>query len=298
GRTVAFEDWVREVLAHPKRPFWTLERHDALVERWVAVLGVDRVTGVVVDDADHGAVMRSFEDLLGLRRGTLIPERDLMNRSLTMAEAEAVRAFNVGFKASGLPLDLHTRTMRFGAAQLMKRRVPPPDEAPVALPGWAYPDVMRIQRDVVAGIRTSGIAIVGDLELLAATPPAPAGDPESVVAIPPEVVGAMGMGLLAATGASRQASVTKGPFKYAEPAEVTRVPTYQLFGALGLRAWRATVGRIGSLRSRGKVIEDQGSLGSLAAQGPAASAERMRDTDSETGMTDVSRTMSASDGAS
>jgi len=298
GRTVAFEDWVRDVLADPKRPFWTLERHDALVERWVAVVGRDRVTGVVVDDADHGAVMRSFEDLLGLRRGTLIPERDLMNRSLTMAEAEAVRAFNIGFKASGLPLDLHTRTMRFGAAQLMKRRIPPPDEAPVALPGWAYPDVARIQRDVVAGIKASGIAIVGDLQLLEAAPPAPASDRGPVVAIPPEVVGAMGMGLLAATGASRQASVTKGPFKYAEPAEITRVPTYQLFGALGLRAWRATVGRIGSLRSRGKVIEDQGSLGSLAAQGPAASAERMRDTDSETGMTDVSRTMSASDGAS
>jgi len=44
--------------------------------------------------------------------------------------------------------------------------------------------------------------------------------------------------------------VSKGPFKFAEPAEVTRVPTYQLFGALAGRAWRGTLGRIGLPGSR------------------------------------------------
>jgi hypothetical protein len=295
GRTVAFEDWVREVLADPNRPFWTLERHDALIERWVAAVGVDRVIGIVVDEADHGAVMRAFEGLLGLQQGTLIPERDLMNRSLTMAEAEAVRAFNIAFKARRLPHDLHARTMRFGAAQLMKRRVPPTDERPVTLPGWAYPDVARIQREIVAGTRASGIAIIGELELLEAAAAAPASDPGPVVAIPPEVVGSMGMGLLAATGAIRQAAVTKGPFKYAEPAEVTRVPTYQLFGALGVRAWRATVGRIALPGSRGNasdLAEGQESAGSGSRRA------RIRDTDSETGSTEVSSRMSASDGGS
>jgi hypothetical protein len=291
GRTAAFEDWVRDVLADPARPFWTLERHDALIERWAAVVGVDRVTGIVVDDADHGVVMRAFEDLLGLRRGTLIAERDLMNRSLTMAEAEAVRAFNDAFKSRGLPRDLHSRTIRFGAAQLMKRRVPPPDERPVTMPAWAYPDVARIQREIVAGVRRSGIEVIGDLELLEAPSAPPASDPEPVVAIPPDVVASMGMGILASTGAIRQAATSKGPFKYAEPAEVTRVPTYQLFGALVLRGWRATVGRLPWPRS-GQRGERQ------RVPTWESSSARMRDTDSEIGRTDVSSTMSASDGAS
>ena len=244
GRTIRFEEWVRQTLADPGRPFWTLERHDQLIDRWVAALGIDRVTGVVVDDRDHGAVMRAFEGLLGLRAGTLIAGRDLMNRSLTMAEAEAVRAFNVAFNERKLPRDLHARTMRFGAAQLMKRRVPPPDERPVALPGWAYPDVARIQREIVDGVRASGVAILGDMAILETAPTPPDAEPQPLVDIPPDVVGSMGMGLLSTTGAIRQAAVSKGPFKFAEPAEVTRVPTYQLFGALAGRAWRGTLGRI------------------------------------------------------
>lgn len=244
GSVTPFEDWVRQMLADPAKPFWTLERHDQLIDRWAAVVGVDRVTGVVVDDKDHGAVMRAFEGLLGLTSGTLLAERDLANRSLTMAEAEAVRGFNLAFNAEKLPRDLHARTMRFGAAQLMKRREPPPDERPVTMPGWAYPDVGRIQGEIVAGIRSSGVAIIGDLALLEAAPAAPAADGEPTPGIPPEVVGSMGLGLLASTGAIRQAAVSKGPFKFAEPAEVTRVPTYQLFGALAGRAWRATAGRM------------------------------------------------------
>jgi hypothetical protein len=59
----------------------------------------------------------------------------------------------------------------------------------------------------------------------------------------------MGMALLESTGALRSASVSKGPFKFAEPAEVARVPTYQLAGTVAGRAWRATVGRlVGTLR--------------------------------------------------
>jgi hypothetical protein len=256
GTVTPFEDWLREVLADPKRPFWRLERHDQLIDRWAAVVGVDRVTGVVVDDRDHGAVMRAFEALLGLSVGTLVAERDLMNRSLTLAEAEAIRAFNIAFKAQDLPRDLHARTMRFGAAQLMKHRVPPAEERPVTMPAWAYPDVAKAQAEIVAGVRASGVAIIGDLGLLEEAPTPPTREPEPLAGIPPDVVGAMGLGLLSTTGAIRQAAVSKGPFKFAEPAEVTRVPTYQLFGALAGRAWRSSVGRIALPGRRGAPDRD------------------------------------------
>lgn len=244
GTVTPFGDWVRRVLDDPTRPFWTLERHDQLIERWAAVVGLERVTAVVVDDDDHGAVMRGFEALLGLRSGTLVPERDLMNRSLTLAETEAVRAFNVAFQARQLPRDLHARTMRFGAAQLLKRREPPKGEPPIVLPGWAYPEVLGIQREIVDNIRASGVAVIGDLDRLLASSEPPAAEPASLAGIPAEVVGSLTMALLDATGAVRTAAVSKGPFKFAEPAEVTGVPTYQLLGALAGRAWRATAGRL------------------------------------------------------
>ena len=62
----------------------------------------------------------------------------------------------------------------------------------------------------------------------------------------------LSIGLLATTGAIRQAAVSKGPFKFAEPAEVARVPSYQLLGTLAGRAWRGTVGRIGLPRGRSR----------------------------------------------
>ena len=244
GTTTPFEDWLREVFDDPQRPFWKLERHDQLIDRWAAVVGRDRVTGVVVDDGDHEVVMRAFEGLLGLTPGTLVAERDQANRSLTLAEAEAVRAFNVAFGARRLPRDLHARTMRFGAAQVMKERVPPPDEAGIRTPGWAYPELARAQAEIVRGVRASGVAIIGDLALLERTPAAPADEPAQVADIPPDVVGSMAMGLLASTGALRESAV-KSPFRFAEPVEVSRLPTYQLFGAVASRAWRATIGRIG-----------------------------------------------------
>ena len=243
GTVAPLEEWVEGVLSDPSRPFWTLHRHDQLIERWAAVVGPERVTAVVVDDRDHGLVMRAFEGLLGLSTGTLVPEADRMNRSLTLVEAEAVRAFNVAFAADHLPRDLHARTMRFGAAQLMKARVPPSAEQPVSLPAWSLPKVAEVQREIVDNVRASGVSVIGDLDILTEAVP-PAATQLSADAIPLDVVGSMSVGLLASTGAIRAAGASRGPFRFAEPAEVTRVPTYQLLGAIAGRAWRSTVGRL------------------------------------------------------
>ena len=52
------------------------------------------------------------------------------------------------------------------------------------------------------------------------------------------------MALLESTGAIRLAAISKGPFHFAEPVELGRVPTYQLGGAFAARLWRASVGRM------------------------------------------------------
>jgi hypothetical protein len=252
GMVTPWTEWLDGIVGRPStganRGFWVLERHDELIGRWVDALGRDRVVAVVVDDRDRGFLLRAFENLLGLSAGTLNLVPDLVNRSLTVTEAEAVRAVNVAFKAEGLPRDLHARTIRFGAAQLMKRRTPAPGEAGVVLAAGPTRDrVEEIQRDVAAGIAASGVRVIGDLSTLAddATDRVVAGsEARGAAAIAPEAVASLALGLLQVTGAIRDATVAKGPFRFAEPVEVARVPTYQLVGSVGARLWRRTFRRL------------------------------------------------------
>jgi len=251
GTVATIDGWLQDVLdrqtGDARHPFWTLHRHDELIDRWAAVIGTDRVTAVVVDDRDHDVLMRAFEDLLDLRRGTLAPQADWLNRSLTLPEAEAVRAFNIAFKEKHLPRGRHARLMRFGAAQVMKQRAPSPNEGRVVQPEWAAPAIDAIQRDIVEAIGRSGIRIVGDLARLAAPSGSAAASPKATkarlavpvtgeVLVPPDAAAAMAMGVLVAAGEARPG---RARFELAEPVQVLDVPTYQLAAVLVLRAWRA-----------------------------------------------------------
>jgi hypothetical protein len=254
GAAGTLDGWLKGLLLRPpdkpRAPFWTLHQHDELVARWADAVGVDRVTVVVVDDRDHAVVLRAFEGLLGLREGTLESHRDLTNRSLTLPEVEAVRAFNVAFKAENLDRGLHARIMRFGAAQQMKRREPRPDEPKVEMPAWALDHVDRISREIVAALRASGVRVLGDLDLLTERVPARPDDAPAEVQVPPEVAASMTMGVLISTGAARTASKPGGRFQFAEPVELVRVPTYQVMGVLAMRVRKAVAARLHALRSR------------------------------------------------
>ena len=144
GMGAPFNSWLEAMLTPGNQrfspSFWVRHRHDELVDRWAAVVGPERVTVVLVD-SERGAVLRGFERLLGLTVGTLVADPDLANRSLTLPETEAVRAFNVQFKRAGLPRPLLSRVMHFGATRAMKRRAPDPAWPAIELPAWALPEI-------------------------------------------------------------------------------------------------------------------------------------------------------------
>jgi hypothetical protein len=259
GTVTTIDGWLKVVLdtqsGEGRHPFWTLHRHDELIERWAKVVGTDRVTAVVVDDRDHDVLMRAFEDLLGLERGTLAPQVDWLNRSLTLPEAEAVRAFNIAFKERQLPRARHARLMRFGAAQLMKQRPPASEEERVVQPAWASSAIEGIQRDIVDAIRRSGVRVVGDLDrLIEPTGAAAAASPKASrktqpgvrseksatgeILVRPDAAAAMAMGILVAAGEARPGGAR---FQIAEPVQVLDVPTYQLAATVVLRTWRTGV---------------------------------------------------------
>ncbi len=88
GMTLAYEAWLEALFNKPasamSSDFWRRHRQDQLVRRWVMAAHRSRVSVVVVDEANSGHVLRVFEELAGLRAGTLVPEPDLLDRSLTL----------------------------------------------------------------------------------------------------------------------------------------------------------------------------------------------------------------------
>jgi hypothetical protein len=83
----------------------------------------------------------------------------------------------------------------------MKQFPADPDAVKVDVPGWARPIVEGIAEEIVAGLRSSPVRIVGDLDLL--TPKAKAGhDPvmPEPAAITGDITARIATGALAASG--------------------------------------------------------------------------------------------------
>ena len=266
--TLSFDDWLHAMLDGDPTTvtpsFWRRHRHDEVIGRWADVVGRDRLTVVVLDDAVRDQVLHVFEGLAGLRAGTLQADHDLDNRSLTLPEAELIRSFNEAYRAESLSPTLYQHVMRFGAALHLHGRQPAADEAPVVLPAWSLAPVAATARSIVDGIAALGVPVIGDLELLAAVPAA--GPPSTPrVEVPADVGARAALGVLLASGLARggAASATTPsaatawddrppplPARrpVAEPLELVRVPTLQL-GLVILRRWRAAAaGRVARLR--------------------------------------------------
>ena len=263
-----FDDWLDALLNKPRGTvtptFWFRHRHDELIARWVDIVGPDRVTAIVLDDRDHGLAYRAFEGLTGLEEGTLVPDPQLSNRSMTLSEIEVIRAFNIAYKEAGLPPVLYQRVMRTGAAQLMERRTPAADEGKVELPPWAVEPVAAIAGEIVDGIGRSGVRVIGDLEPLRKVSTSRTGD-RPAVRVSPEVAATAAMGIVLASGLARGTAVPKpeardeeaaanrprAPRPIAEPAELFRVSTIQLGLVLFRRLRAAALDRVSRVLRRG-----------------------------------------------
>lgn len=263
-----FDEWLDALLNKPRGTvtptFWFRHRHDELISRWADVVGPDRVTAIVLDDRDHGLAYRAFEQLTGLEPGTLVPDAQLSNRSMTLSEIEVIRAFNIAYKEAGLPPVLYQRVMRTGAAQLMERRTPAADEGKVELPPWAVEPVTAIAGEIVDGIARSGVRVIGDLEPLRKVSTTRTGDLPAV-RVSPEVAATAAMGIVLASGLARgtalpaidrgdeeaAANRPRPPRPIAEPAELFRVSTIQLGLVLFRRLRAAALDRVSRLLRRG-----------------------------------------------
>ena len=266
GLTASFDAWLTAMLdrddAAPTPSFWVRHRHDRLVERWADAVGPANVTVIARAEPDPQLVLRSLEQMTGLRAGTLVAGPELANRSLTLPEVEAVRAFNAEYRSQRLGRPLLNRVMHFGACQYLKRIEPDPAWPRIEMPQWALDRVALISREIVAGIAGSGVRVIGDLAALAEVAPSRlAGDRQPPVDVAPRIAARMAMGVLVASGLVRERAqpdagaagpqLERGPTPVLqEPYDLYRVPTYVLAGTIVHRLRAGAVRRLRTLVAR------------------------------------------------
>jgi hypothetical protein len=171
GFRMPYQEWLEGILRQPPRTptpgFWYRHRHDKLVSRWAAVAGTQNLTVIVVSESDRVMLLRTFEQMLGLPGGFLMPEEGVPNRSLTLAEAEVVRLLNEEFKRQEWAPRYYARFMRYGAVEQMKTAHRPlPGEPRITTPPWAQERAAEIGAEMARNIGASGVRIVGDISAL------------------------------------------------------------------------------------------------------------------------------------
>ncbi|HET9871655.1 MAG TPA: hypothetical protein VFP89_03540 [Propionibacteriaceae bacterium] len=210
GRRQSFDRWLRDILADTPDTraalgFYKRNDQGAVVDRWVRVMGADRVTVVIADKKRPHQLTDAFEDMLGLPRG-LLKHSDggglAANRSLSLPEAELIRRVNSIVRKHGLSWQQFTALIRNGTiARLLEGRRPAGDETRIALPRWAAEKATTKARTYADAVSASRCRVIGDISTLYAPIP-PAGDTvPKVENVPIDVAVEAVAGLLsAATG--------------------------------------------------------------------------------------------------
>ncbi len=221
---MTYVDWLTGILSTPPSSttpsFWQRHRHDELVRRWAAVVGPERVTVIILDEQDHGMLLRSFEDLLSIPHGTLVAHNVQANRSLTLAEVELMRLFNRRYAAERWSGADYTELIRFGAARQLQWRSPESTEPRLATPQWAIDRALAIGAEMAQSISESGVNIVGSLATLVSPDRLPlAGENADLDTVPDAVAASFLAGVVIHLGAVRgmplDARRTQGPIEAA-----------------------------------------------------------------------------------
>lgn len=214
GFETPYLPWIRRMLfqedeATRNTIFWRRHRHDELVERWVAAVGAERVTVVVVDDRVREGIFHHFEDLLGLPRDTLFDRRgEVSNRSMTLAEAAFLRRLNVAVGGAAGWRAYPNRVQALMVKGLVEGRSPLPEEARLATPQWALDRAAEIADEMVARIEATGARILGDPQVLRERMSGPEETVDDCADLP---VDAAISALLGALEATREDASATGP---------------------------------------------------------------------------------------
>lgn len=223
----------------PTPTFWRRHRHDALVKRWGQVVGWDKVTVVVVDDANPLLQLRAFEQLIGLPDGVLVPEDGVANRSLTLGEVEMLRCVNQELGERSWLSEPDRRMIREGVIRSMQEtHLPSPEEPRITTPDWAEAAVAEVSEEIVSNLAELGVRIVGDLSVLTRKSSRPSAPPIATPVLPASVAADAVLGAISAK-LPRKAPPSKPPTPRqgtsAEDPPASAIRSAELLALIGRR---------------------------------------------------------------
>ncbi|WP_127480938.1 hypothetical protein [Nocardioides pantholopis] len=167
----SYEDWLRSVLlgapgdaVHDR--FWRLHDLADQVRRWSAAAAPERVVVLVAQEGDRSFLLHTFEDLLDLPRGTLVPRVDVSNPSLTRFSGELLLALDREAQERGWSPAEYAEKVRTDVAYHLRSRPREPQDLK-SLPAWAAERAAEVN--------------AARADLLSADPPSRViGDPETL----------------------------------------------------------------------------------------------------------------------
>ncbi|HVX55441.1 hypothetical protein [Nocardioides sp.] len=175
----SWEQYAERILGNPGHKFWQRFGFASLTQRFVDVLGPERVTVVVVNERDHDWLLRVMRAMVGLPEDALThggTARDV-NRSLTWAEADMLRRVNQDFNHrpwSDAALRYYTR---FGVKAALKPFPADETEGRPRVPPDRLSALAEVTEQHWTALRDLGVRVVGERDWLqpaaaAATEPA------------------------------------------------------------------------------------------------------------------------------
>jgi len=199
-QSTKFDDWLRQTLSDTRsskgigplaipHKFWFRHRHDDLVRRWVDAVGSHRVTVIVVSDHDRFELLETFEELLALKAGTLPRESASRNQSMTLPEMQIMQRYGELLEETDLGRRIVQQSRYHKALRILRKIRPESDhDARLVIPQWSLDRVSAVQEEILKGIESSGVSIIGSLSTLQWRPAAQHGSEEGglVQSIPPD----------------------------------------------------------------------------------------------------------------
>jgi hypothetical protein len=196
-RALSYDEYLHRMLDEPPfgRTIWPPHDVSAVVGRWAARVGHDRVTIVVADEQDRGLIAHTFETMLGLPGGILTPSTRRTNTSLSYTEAEALRALNRMAREQQWTPREYWKVVQAGVVDALGVRPSDDDVRITGLPDWAFDRVAERADRQISAIGRSGVRVHGDPERLRVSVLAqPALLPQPVETVPLDLLATMVQG--------------------------------------------------------------------------------------------------------
>jgi hypothetical protein len=169
--TLSYEGFLRAVLEGDPttwewRLMWECQLPDKVLASWGRFVPPERTT-VIVLDGDHELLPRTFEQLLNLPTGLLVAPDQVLNRSYTFPEAEALRSINRMAAQEGWTNRHYLELIRRGVASDWTNSPRPDDAVPIpGLPAWALDLVHDLADRQADALLDSGCRLVGSPDSL------------------------------------------------------------------------------------------------------------------------------------